>query len=87
MSIHRVKPEDRAEGSYVEEIRQDVVSDDRISYVALGILCYLLSHPDGWDAGLVELGADRTHESQEEIRRALAELERYGYDDPAEISR
>jgi hypothetical protein len=63
-----------------------MLQDERLSYVALGILVRLLSRPDGWSTNADTLWrqAKRSHGSKtgqgrEAIRAAFAELEKYGY--------
>lgn len=36
-------------------IRLSVANDERLSFIALGVLAYVLSRPDGWNLTVVEL--------------------------------
>ena len=36
-------------------ITNNIVNDDRISFGAKGVACYLLSKPDGWQFYLIEI--------------------------------
>ena len=37
-------------------IRRDAAADRRLTWKARGLLCYLLSLPDGWDIRVDDLG-------------------------------
>lgn len=55
-----------------------ILEDDRLSFKAKGILCYLLSRPDDWqvnDAHLSTIGID----GEASTRSALKEIEDAGY--------
>lgn len=54
------------------------VDDERLSYKALGLLLYLLSKPDTWQAQQEEL-VQRHKDGKSSVRSALLELEEYGY--------
>ena len=80
MRIHRSRP-----ASHFTQIPDDTLRDERLSYAARGILCELLSRPDGW-----ETTADQTverarrergaaGEGRRPVRAAFAELKAAGY--------
>lgn len=61
--------------------------DDRLSWAAKGLLTYCKEHRDITIAELLQL-SDQSGESEQNIRRALAELDRNGYlEDYPELSR
>lgn len=61
-------------------IRNDVARDENLSYRASGLLTAILSRPDNWTASAEQLASERKNgEGVKAVRRALAELERYGY--------
>jgi hypothetical protein len=59
--------------------------DRRVSWRARGILIYLMSHEPGWSVTLKTLAADaaQSHDRSQDgislVRKAVGELERYGY--------
>ena len=61
-----------------EPIPWRVLQDKRISFRARGILGYLLSLPDGWEASAERI-AHETTEGRDAVATALKELERAGY--------
>ncbi|MCA0756260.1 hypothetical protein KP806_14485 [Paenibacillus sp. N4] len=61
--------------------------DDRLSWAAKGLLTYCKEHRDITIAELLQL-SDQSGESEQNIRRALSELDRNGYlEDYPELSR
>lgn len=81
MRIHRFHPE-----SNFTILPNETLQDERLSFVALGILCQLVSRPDGWNVNADSLWQQtkrnqgkKTGQGREAIRAAFAELERYGY--------
>lgn len=59
-------------------IDNEPICDDRLSFKAVGVLCYLLSRPDHWSTNHRQLA--QTHsEGEYAVRRALVELEECGY--------
>lgn len=81
MRINRSHPDDNFTIS-----PNAMLQDERLSYVALGILVRLLSRPDGWSTNADTLWrqAKRSHgtksgQGREAIRAAFVELEKYGY--------
>lgn len=61
-----------------------LLQDRGLTYVARGILVYLLSKPEGWDVRAVAIAADPAaglpgHESLATVRRALRVLGAAGY--------
>jgi len=61
-----------------EPIPWRVLQDKRISFRARGILGYLLSLPDGWEASAERI-AHETTEGRDAVATALKELEQVGY--------
>lgn len=59
-------------------ILSQTIKDNRLSWKARGILCYLLSLPDDWEIQFEEL---RGHapDGRDSLRSGLLELEKYGY--------
>lgn len=54
------------------------IRDHRLSFRARGVLCYLLSMPDNWRSSadrIAQVGV----EGRDAVRKALDELERWGY--------
>lgn len=74
MSIVRVH---KKENPYVI-IDKTGVSDTRLSWKARGLLCYLLSKPDGWKLNVEHL-ANHGPDGERATRSGLKELERFGY--------
>ncbi|MFE5369208.1 hypothetical protein [Streptomyces mirabilis] len=66
-----------AEGRYTQ-IMNAALQDERLSFRARGLMAYLLSLPPGTHINSVEL-AQRAKEGRDAIRKALAELEEFGY--------
>lgn len=60
------------------QISNAVVEDKRLSWRARGILCYLLSKPDGWKANPRDI-EKRGPEGRDAVRKAMAELQAAGY--------
>lgn len=61
-----------------EPIPWRVLQDKRISFRARGVLGYLLSLPDGWEASAERIARDTT-EGRDAVATALKELESVGY--------
>lgn len=59
-------------------IPHDLLSDDRISWNAKGILCYLLGKPPGWKARVTDI-KNRGKDGARAIRSGLNELRATGY--------
>lgn len=59
-------------------LRNEVVRDDRLSWKATGILCWLLGLPQDWRVRLSHL-ADQKTDGRDSTRAGLAELETAGY--------
>ena len=65
-------------------IPNTVFKDARLDYRTKGLLCQLVSLPNGWNfsvAGLVELvnSTDEKGEGKDAINTSLRKLEKYGY--------
>lgn len=60
------------------QIRNDALSDGRLSFKARGLLAYLLSRPVGWETSTDRL-ASQGVDGRDAIRTAMWELERFGY--------
>lgn len=67
-------------------IPNETLQDERLSIGALGILCQLISRPDGWNTTADDLWkhlkkrqGTKTGQGREAVRAAFAELECYGY--------
>lgn len=73
MSILRVERRDR-----FAVIDQRTLRDRRISFRALGLLCHLLSHADGWVISMASL-SDQRSEGRDAVRSAAKELREAGY--------
>jgi hypothetical protein len=56
----------------------ETLRDTRISFLALGVLCSVLSRPDNWTTGIKALAKER-REGRAAISAALADLEEIGY--------
>lgn len=80
MRIHRTMPE-----KHFTQISNDVLRDERLSYAARGVLCELLSRPDGWDVNADSLAASaqakraKHGEGRRPMRAVFAELTAAGY--------
>jgi hypothetical protein len=79
--IHRSRPD-----GHFAQIPNGVLRDERLSYAARGVLCELLSRPDGWDTSADQMSGDarangrtRRGEGRRAMRGAYAELEAAGY--------
>jgi hypothetical protein len=59
-------------------IANDCFADQRLSYRAVGLLCYLLSKPNDWTVRSSELSASHT-EGRDAVLATLKELREYGY--------
>jgi hypothetical protein len=59
-------------------IDRDAVRDDRLSFRALGLLTWLLDHPDDWRISSEQLGR-LGREGRDAIRSAMRELDEFGY--------
>ena len=59
-------------------INNTVLKDERLSWKAKGVLCYLLSLPEDWVIYQSELLKHST-DGRESLRNAINELEEYGY--------
>lgn len=55
------------------------ITDERLSYRALGVLTYLVSRPDGWETDSDSLADGEKREGRDAVRRALRELEELRY--------
>jgi hypothetical protein len=73
MHIHRT-----AHLRFFTTLNNEVLRDNRLSFCARGVLCHLLSLPDG-QRGDIRTLTDRTPEGRERVASALRELERFGY--------
>ena len=73
MSIVRVVKSNR-----FSVISNAVLQDERLSYDAIGIAARLLSLPDGWRIREDYL-VDHSPSSRGDVRRAMSELQAYGY--------
>jgi hypothetical protein len=60
------------------QIDNRTVRDPRLSWKARGILMYLLSMPDGWNANIRDL-AKRSPDGEVSVSSGMKELERFGY--------
>ncbi len=68
----------KAKRSRYTTVDNGVVNDERLSFKALGMLLYLLSKPDHWNANYRHLMTTHT-DGESSCRSALAELETVGY--------
>lgn len=59
-------------------IDNNLLADSNISWKAKGLLCYLLSKPEGWNVVIADL-VNRSTDGHEAIRSAMRELRKYGY--------
>ena len=60
------------------QINKRVLEDDRLSWKAKGVLCYLLSRPDNWKTHVNQLVTVST-DQETSTRTAIAELIKAGY--------
>lgn len=60
------------------QINRAAVSDDRLSYKAVGIHTYLMSKPDGWEANESDI-TTRHNDGRSSVRSGIQELIEYGY--------
>lgn len=60
------------------QIDRTVLEDDRLSWRAKGVLCYLLSKPNDWEVRSDDL-ISRGTEGREALRSAMLELKEHGY--------
>lgn len=74
MSIIRIK---KRENPYVQ-IDKRPLSDNRLSWRAKGLWCYLLSKPDDWEIRSEDVLKHGT-EGRDAVRAAMAELKQFGY--------
>ena len=59
-------------------ITNNIVNDDRISFGAKGVACYLLSKPDGWQFYLIDI-QNHSNESLLKVKKYIKELESIGF--------
>jgi hypothetical protein len=59
-------------------IPKAIFADARLSYRAIGVLCYLLSKPNNWETRVSDL-VKRHREGREAVQASLKELEDAGY--------
>jgi len=80
MRIHRSRL-----GGHFTQIPNETLRDDRLSYIARGVLCELLSRPDEWDvtadgiAAAAQSRRARVGEGRRAMRGVFAELVAAGY--------
>ena len=60
------------------QIDRKLLEDDRLSWKAKGILCYLLSKPDKWEVSVADI-EKKSDDGVDAIRAGLSELARNGY--------
>jgi hypothetical protein len=60
-------------------IDRRTVRDDRLSFKALGVLVWLLDHPDDWQIDTAQIGRLGRKEGRDAVRSAMRELEDHGY--------
>lgn len=56
-----------------------IIEDKSLSFRARGVLAYILSQPDDYDAHLEQLVAQSPSEGKEALRATMIELEKAGY--------
>lgn len=76
MSIIRIA---NREGDQYVRITRHALQDERLSFEARGLLCYLLSKPDDWTVRIVELAKASPNAKRDKVSKILGELEDYGY--------
>lgn len=67
-----------AKRSRYVSIRSETLEDARLSYRARGVLAFLLSKPDNWEASEAHLASQST-DGTTAVRSALNELKTFGY--------
>ena len=60
-------------------ISNEPIEDDRLSWEALGVLCWLLSKPDGWEALRVAVSNQKRGAGRDKAGRIFAELQTANY--------
>ena len=59
-------------------ISNKTIQDERLSCKATGLLCLLLSYPDGWEVNLDHLSTKKL-DGKDSLKSALTELKQFGY--------
>lgn len=59
-------------------INNDCLKDDRLSWKAKGIICYIMSLPDDWKLSIKDL-QNRATDGRDSLYSGFKELEKYGY--------
>jgi hypothetical protein len=75
MGIIKVK---HAESDFITIHKYPVYEDKRLSFKAVGILTYLIGHPDNWETRVEDL-IQKHADKESSIRTGLKELRDYGY--------
>lgn len=73
MSIQRIQQAGFA------QVANGVLRDRRLSWKARGLLAFVLSHPDGFNAPRDWLERQSDNDGQFVVRSILKELDKYGY--------
>jgi hypothetical protein len=60
-------------------LNRSIISDDRLSFRALGLLTFILDKPDDWRIDSTSLARGEGREGRDAVRTALTELETAGY--------
>ncbi len=60
------------------QIDNQAIRDNRLSFKARGLLCYLLSHVDGWNFNAEAIAKESPNKARA-IRSAMKELREFGY--------